>query len=88
MCGVTCDAFDFLDKAGGGGGRCSRVGRGQPMIFWAVLMTLCIAPLSLAVDPAYKTIRQYVVTHSPQINGRGPAAASTPGCFSLRYGGN
>ena len=38
----------------------SRLGRGQPMIFWAVFMTLCTAFLSLAVEPAYQTPRQYV----------------------------
>ena len=43
---------------------CSRLVRGQPMIFWAVLMTLCTAFLSLAVEPAYHTPRQYVSTVS------------------------
>ena len=38
---------------------CSRLVRRQPMIFWAVFMTLCTAFLSSAVEPAYHTSRQY-----------------------------
>lgn len=43
---------------------CYRMGKGQPMIFWAVLMTFCTAFLSLAVEPEYHTFRQYVKTTS------------------------
>ena len=45
---------------------CSRLVRGQPMIFWAVFMTLCTAFLSSAVEPAYHTPRQYVSTLSTE----------------------
>ena len=42
----------------------SRLGGGQPMIFWAVVMTPCTAFLSSAVEPAYHTFRQCVSTHT------------------------
>lgn len=68
---------------------CSRLRRGQAMIFWAVFMTLCTSFLLSAVDPVYHTPRQYIVQRSSRTCRKCTAAGPYkpgPWCWWSRSG--